>query len=456
MCRALLARQLPAHAMEIAILLGLIVLNGLFAMSEIALVTARRARLQKLIDEGDAAAVAAVRLGENPTRFLSTIQIGITSIGVLNGIVGEAALAAPLADWLRSLGLSDTYSSYGATGLVVLVITYCSIVVGELVPKRIGQSQPELFARLVARPIEGLATLTQPFVLLLSASTQALLRLLGVRDSGQNAVTEEEIHAMLAEGTTAGVIESHEHTMVRNVFRLDDRQIRSLMVPRSDIVVLDTDLPVEDNLARIRQNDHARFPVVRGGLDQVLGVVNARQWLSSLLSEQPGSLADLPLQAPLYIPETITGMELIDNFRSTDMQMAFVIDEYGEIQGIVTLQDLVEAITGEFRPRDPATAWAVQREDGSWLLDGQIPVPELKDRLDLATVPEEHKGRFHTLGGMLMLLLGRLPAVTDTATWEGWRFEVVDMDGKAIDKVLASRAPVPAPLPEQTSDKEAS
>jgi putative hemolysin len=431
--------------MEIAILFGLILLNGLFAMSEIALVTARKARLQKLLDNGDAAAAAAIKLGEDPTRFLSTIQIGITSIGVLNGIVGEAALAAPLALWLSQIGVPDPYSAYGATGLVVVLITYCSIVVGELVPKRIGQSQPELFARLVARPIDGLAILTKPFVLLLSASTHGLLRLLGVRDNGQNAVTEEEIHAMLAEGTTAGVIESHEHTMVRNVFRLDDRQIRSLMVPRSDIITLDTDLDVQENLTRIRQSNHARFPVVKGGLGQVLGVVNARQWLSTLLVDGPGVLAEQPFQTPLYIPETITGMELLDNFRSSDMQMAFVIDEYGEIQGIVTLQDLIEAITGEFRPRDPETSWALQREDGSWLLDGHIPVQELKDRLELSAVPEEHKGRFHTLGGMFMLLIGRLPAEADVVTWEGWRFEVVDMDGKAIDKVLASRLVPEAP-----------
>ncbi|MFP5446559.1 MAG: hemolysin family protein, partial [Betaproteobacteria bacterium] len=227
--------------MEIAILFALILLNGLFAMSEIALVTARKTRLQKLIDEGDSGAAAAVKLGEDPTRFLSTIQIGITSIGVLNGIVGEAALAGPLALWLESLGVPLPYGNYAATGLVVVLITYFSIVVGELVPKRIGQSHPETFARLVARPINFLAIATKPFVLLLSTSTRTLLRLMGVKETSGSPVTEEEIHAMLVEGTTAGVIESHEHTMVRNVFRLDDRQIGSLMVPRGDVVCLDVD-----------------------------------------------------------------------------------------------------------------------------------------------------------------------------------------------------------------------
>ncbi|MBM3398055.1 MAG: HlyC/CorC family transporter, partial [Betaproteobacteria bacterium] len=363
--------------MEIAILFALICLNGVFAMSEIALVTARKARLQKLIDEGDSGAAAAVKLGEDPTRFLSTIQIGITSIGVLNGIVGEAALAEPLATWLVSLGVSQTYASLGATALVVVTITYFSIVIGELVPKRIGQSYPETFARLVAHPIHLLALATKPFVILLSASTRALLRLMGVKETKGTPVTEEEIHAMLVEGTSAGVIESHEHTMVRNVFRLDDRQIGSLMVPRADIVCLDVDDSFEDNLKIIEDSDHARFPVVQNGIENILGVINARQWLARALKDKSQSLREQTLQAPLYVPETITGMELLDNFRLSDVHMAFVIDEYGEVQGIITLQDLIEAITGEFQPRDPETSWAVQREDGSWLLDGHIPVPEL-------------------------------------------------------------------------------
>ena len=425
--------------MEIAILFALILLNGLFAMSEIALVTARKARLQKLVDEGDSGAAAAVKLGEDPTRFLSTIQIGITSIGVLNGIVGEAALAAPLARWLDSLGVPLPYGGYAATALVVVLITYFSIVVGELVPKRIGQSYPETFARLVARPINFLAVATKPFVLLLSTSTRTLLRLMGVKETSGSPVTEEEIHAMLVEGTTAGVIESHEHTMVRNVFRLDDRQIGSLMVPRGDVVCLDVDAPFEDNLRCIEESDHARFPVVRGGMDNILGVINARQWLSRTLRDKTVGLAEQPLQTALYVPETITGMELLDNFRLSDVHMAFVIDEYGEVQGIVTLQDLIEAITGEFQPRDPETSWALQREDGSWLLDGHIPVPELKDRLNLDAVPEEERGRYHTLSGMIMLLTGRLPKVTDTVQWENWKLEVVDMDGKTIDKILATR-----------------
>ncbi len=425
--------------MEIFILFALILLNGVFAMSEIALVTARKARLQKLIDEGDTAALAAVKLGEDPTRFLSTIQIGITSIGVLNGIVGEAALAEPLAVMLVSAGVSDQYSSFVSTALVVVLITYFSIVVGELVPKRIAQSNPETLARLVARPINWLALATKPFVLLLSVSTRGLLRVLGVRETSSSVVTEEEIHAMLQEGTSAGVIESQEHTMVRNVFRLDDRQISSLMVPRSDVVFLDLEDPFEVNMAKVESSNHARFPVIRGDVNNLVGVLNARRWLTRALRSDQRELHEQPLQEPLYVPETITGMELLDSFRETDDQMAFVIDEYGEVQGIVSLKDLIEAITGEFSPRDPATSWAVQRDDGSWLLDGHIPIPELKDRLALESVPDEEKGRYHTLSGMMMLLTGRLPREADSVEWEGWHFEIVDMDGRTIDKVLAKR-----------------
>ncbi len=439
--------------MEIAILFALILVNGAFAMSEIALVTARKARLQKLVDEGDSAAIAAVKLGEDPTRFLSTIQIGITSIGVLNGIVGEAALAPPLAEWLMTLGLLDPYASYAGTGLVVVLITYFSIVLGELVPKRLGQAHPEAVARLVAKPINFLAIATKPFVRLLSGSTRALLRVLGVKDGAGSNVTEEEIHAMLAEGTSAGVIESHEHTMVRNVFLLDDRQIGSLMVPRGDVVVLDTNLSFEENLKRIDTSDHARFPLVEGSMQNILGIVNARQLLSKVAH---GGVPDLThnMQPPLYVPETLTGMELLDNFRSSDVHMACVIDEYGEVQGIVTLKDLIEAITGEFQPRDPETSWAVQREDGSWLLDGHIPVPELKDRLGLSSVPEEERGRYHTLSGMMMLLTGRLPKVADHIEWQDWKFEIVDMDGKTIDKVLATAVVTAADANDEGADTE--
>ena len=423
--------------MDVAILFALILLNGAFAMSEIALVTSRKAMLQNRREEGHASAAIAVRLKEDPTDFLSTVQIGITSISILNGIVGEAALSPPLAQWLQQQGMEETAAAYLATALVVLLVTYFSIVLGELVPKRLGQLRPESVALLAARPMQWLATLTRPFVKLLSASTQLVMRLLGVKDAQARAVTEEEIHAVLVEGSDAGVIEEHEHDMVRNVFRLDDRQIGSLMVPRRDVVTLDAGLAWEVNKSRIEGSDHTRYPVVRGGTRDILGVISARQILKACLE---GKAPDLTreLQPPVYVPESLTGMELLQNFRSSGVQLAFVVDEYGEVLGIVTLRDVMEAITGEFSPRNAEDQWAVRRDDGSWLLDGLIPVPELKDRLGIKALPEEE--RYHTLSGMLMMLLGRLPQTGDGAEWSGWRFEVVDMDGKRIDKVLARQA----------------
>ena len=428
--------------MEIFILIALILLNGIFAMSEIALVTAKRSRLARLAADGDASSEIAMRLGAEPTRFLSTIQIGITAIGILNGIVGEAALAAPFALWLQTMGTEKELSEVIATVLVVVVITYVSIVVGELVPKRIGQFNAEGIARTVARPISALALISRPFVLLLSLSTDNLLKLLGKRYLGGSEVTEEDIHAMLEEGSEAGVIEKHEHDMVRNVFRLDDRQIGSLMIPRGDIVYLDIDQPLEVNLKHVAESDHSRFPVCRGGMHDILGIIAARQLFTQMHTSGTTDLT-AQLQPCVYVPESLTGMELLGQFRASGTQMVFVIDEYGELKGLVTLHDVLEAVTGEFTPRNAEDAWAVQREDGSWLLDGLIPIPELKDRLNLKETPEEDKSRYHTLSGMMMWLLGQLPRTGDVTKWEQWRLEVVDLDGKRIDKVLASRLPEP-------------
>lgn len=426
--------------MEILFLVTLILLNGAFAMSEIALVTARRGRLARLAEDGDGAAAIAIKLHDEPTRFLSTIQIGITSIGILNGIIGEAVLAEPMAKWLQGLGMDADTSSITSTGLVVVVITFVSIVIGELVPKRIGQFNPEGIARLVARPMQFLSLITRPFVRLLSFSTDAILRLLGKREAEGQGVTEEEIHAMLEEGSEAGVIEQQEHDMVRNVFRLDDRQIGSLMIPRAGIVYLDVDRPLQESLDHVTDSEHSRFPVCRGGLHEVLGIINAKQLLRKTLK---GGVTDLAtqLQPAVFVPETLTGMDLLEHFRASGVQMVMVVDEYGEVQGLVTLQDVLEAVTGEFKPRNQEDAWAFQREDGSWLLDGLIPVPELKDKLELRAVPEEDKGRYHTLSGLMMWLLGRLPQTGDVSNWEDWRLEVVDLDGKRVDKVLASRLP---------------
>jgi putative hemolysin len=424
--------------MDVALLAFLILLNGAFAMSEMALTAARKARLQVMIEAHENGAQAALDLHENPTKFLSTVQIGITSIGVLNGIVGEAAFAAPLAHWLTGhFPLQERAAQISATALVVVIITFLTIIFGELVPKRLGQMFPEQVARLVARPMNWLSTATRPFVALLGASTSAVLRLLGVRETGARSVTEEEIAAQLEEGVDAGVIEAQEHQMVRNVFRLDERQIGSMMIPRAEMAWLDVNASLDEVLATMTEHPHSRYPVCRGSLDDVIGVLSTHKLLAPMSRGEAFSLADY-LQPPVFVPETLSGMELLEHLRASGTELVFVVDEYGAVQGVITERDVLEAITGEFGSPADEDAWAVQRPEGGWLMDGLIPVPELKDRLELKELPEEDRGRYNTLAGMIMLLLGRLPATGDVVEWDNWRFEVVDLDGKRVDKVLVT------------------
>jgi putative hemolysin len=423
--------------MEGLALLILIIINGFFAMSEIGLVSARRARLQPLIDRGDSSARVAANLGAEPTRFLSTVQIGITSVAMLSGIVGEATLAPPLAATFEEWGATAQAAGYFATAVVVALVTYFSIVVGELVPKRIGQIHAERVARIVARPIQLLALVCKPFVWLLMASTQLLLRLLGIDDSKRTQVTEEEIHAVLHEGSTAGVIEDEERRMVQNLFRLDDRSISSLMTPRADIAALDVAASMEEVIATMEANPHARYPVTRGSRQDIIGVVSARALLLALLR---GGKLDLEQLAkpPVFVPESITGRDILESYRQGRTNMAFVVDEYGSLLGLVTLHDILEAITGQFAG-SPEDSWAIRREDGSWLLDGQIAMTDLAQHLALQWPVDGMKDEFETLGGLVLWQLGRIPKASDSVRWQGWKFEVVDMDGQRIDKVLASR-----------------
>ena len=433
--------------MDVALLFFLIVLNAAFAMSEMALTASRKARLQVMLEAGERGAEAAIDLHDHPTKFLSTVQVGITSISVLNGIVGDAAFSEPLGEWLHAtFNLSLHPAHITATALVVLIITVVTIIFGELVPKRIGQMFPETVAALLAPTMLLLSAAARPLVVLLSKTTEAILRLLGIRGNASRAVTEEEIAASLEEGLDAGVIEAHEHQMVRNVFRLDDRQIGSMMIPRAEIHWLDANDPIETVLKAVIEEAHARYPVCRGGLDDVIGVITAQGLLKPLAEGRMPVLTE-ELQPPVFVPETLSGMELLDHFRTHVAQLVFVVDEYGAVQGVITLRDVLEAITGEFGPESGDDAWAVRREDGSWLMDGLIPVPEIKDRLEIKDLPEEDRGRYNTLAGMIMLLLGRLPRTTDHVDWGDWRFEVVDLDGKRVDKVLVSRNPSPGEQP---------
>lgn len=424
--------------LNILLLVLLIGVNALLAMSEIALVTSRRARLQSLESSGAKGASRALELNEDPTRALSTIQVGITSIGILSGIVGEAALSEPVARWLVELGVGEVAAERLGIVLVVVVVTYFSIVLGELVPKRLGQIAPEAVACRVAPPLHWVSVVAKPFVELLSLSTTGILRLVRADAAKGEGVTEEEIHAMIAEGEESGVIDRSEREMVRNVFRLDDRQVGSLMTPRTDIEWINLEDPIEVNKEVLKHARHSRLPVCMGGLEDVRGIGSTFTLLQQMIRKERPDLSK-GLVAPLYVPETLTGMELLDNFRKTDASLALVVDEYGEVQGVVTPRDVLEAIAGEFATEIPEESFVFRREDGSYLLDGMIAVPEMQDVLDLKHVPaEDEPGRYNTLAGMIMFMLGRMPGETDVVTWDKWRFEIVDMDGRRIDKVLVT------------------
>jgi len=423
--------------MDFLLIALLTLLNGVFAMSELALASSRKARLTAMAEAGDKGARASLTLLDNPTQFLSSVQVGITSIGMLNGIIGEAAFSDDLAVWIKTLGMPDRPAEITATALVVATITFITIVFGELVPKRIGQLYPETVARTVALPMTWVATGAKPFVKLLSFSTHAVLKLLRIDNKGGPSVTEEEIVASLEEGVDAGVIEQHERQMVQNVFHLDDRPLTSLMLPRSDVAWLDANLSIADCLQQAGKGDaHSWYPVCRGSLDDVVGVVSVSRLLA-LGPAHAGTVEPHALPA-LFVPETLTGMELLEQFRARSGRMVFVVDEYGVVQGLMTPHDLLEAITGELQPGAQADAWATQREDGSWLLDGLMPVSELRARLSIRELPEEDRGRYNTVAGLLMSVSGRMPATGERIDCAGWRFEVVDLDGKRIDKVLAS------------------
>ncbi len=431
--------------MDVLLIVLLTLLNGLFAMSEMALASSRKARLAALDESGDSGARAALKLMAQPTQFLSTVQIGITSIGVLNGIVGEAAFSADLSDWLLTQGVTEHFAQGLATALVVTLITFSTILFGELVPKRIGQLYPEPVARLTAPLMLALATMARPFVNLLSASTSAMLKLLRVEVHGGRAMTEEEISASLVEGVDAGVIEQHEHQMVQNVFNLDERSLTSIMVHRSDIEWLDAKTTVPQALAQVgSQGAHSWYPVCRDGLDDVVGAIS----VSQLLRLPPGTdmTVDTLAQPVSFVPETLSGLDLLEQFRrpveraTAHGRMVLVVDEYGVVQGLMTPRDLLEAITGELLQATATDeAWATPREDGSWLIDGLMPVAEFKARLNIRELPDEDRDIYNTVAGLVMAIAGHLPQVGETFECAGWVLEVVDLDGRRIDKVLATR-----------------
>jgi putative hemolysin len=429
--------------MEIVLIVLLILLNGAFAMSELALAASRKGRLNAMAQDGDKGAKAALALLDNPNQFLSTVQVGITSIGVLNGIVGEAAFSDGLAAALIHWGWSERASEITATALVVTLITFFTIIFGELVPKRIGQLYPEPVARLMARPMLWLATAAKPFVKLLSATTQGTLKLLKIDTTVARTMTEEEIAHNLEEGVDAGVIEQHEHQMVQNVFHLDERPLTSLMIPRADVQWLDASQTVKECLAWAgtigEQDTHSWYPVCRNSLDDVLGIISMGKLLA--LGVDHAGPIEKQVQSAMFVPETLSGMELLEQFRQRAGRMVFVVDEYGVVQGLLTPRDLLEAITGELKTPGQVDAWATARGDGSWLIDGLMPVGELKSQLDIEELPQEERGHYNTLAGLLMYVSGQLPQTGERIECADWVFEVVDLDGKRIDKVLATPMP---------------
>ena len=429
--------------MEFLLIVFLTLLNGVFAMSELALAASRKARLTAMAEADDKGAQAALALLGNPNQFLSTVQVGITSIGVLNGIVGEAAFSAGLATWLQTFGVAEKAAAISATALVVTIITFTTIIFGELVPKRIGQLHPELVSRWVSRPMLGLARAAGPFVKLLSGTTAAVLKLLRIDTNAARAMTEEEISASLEEGVDAGVIEEHEHQMVQNVFGLDERPLTSLMVPRAEVEWLDASNTVAHSLQKVgsdgAQRAHSWYPVCRGSMDDVIGKISVARLLE-LGAHTSGPIEEF-VSAASFVPETLSGMELLEQFRARVSRLVLVVDEYGVVQGLLTPHDLLEAITGELQPGAKTDAWAVQRDDGSWLLEGLMPISELKARLDMDDLPDEDRGRYNTVAGLLMAITGRLPATGEKILCQGWMFEVLDLDGKRIDKVLAQQLP---------------
>lgn len=434
--------------MDILLIAFLTLLSGVFSMTEIAVVSSRRVRIDTLADQGDKGALAVQRLQDNPTQFFSTIQMGNTTVALLNGIVGEGAFGSGLTHVFEGWGLPQALAGALGTAVVVAGVTYVTIVFGELVSKRIGQSNPEGIARWMARPVLLLATVARPAVWLLENSTNLVLRLLRIPAEVPKDVTEAELAAHLEQGVDAGIIEAAEHQMVRNVFQLDDRQLISIMVHRSDIEWLDAEDSLEHALPKAWAGAHSWYPVCRGGLDHVVGIIHLPHLLALREQGVQGTIGQ-HVQPAVFVPETLTGMELLEQFRVKSIRVAFVVDEYGVVQGMLTPLDLLEAITGELSPEQPLDAWATPQDDGSWLIDGAMPVAELKARLGIEALPDEDKGWYNTVAGLMQTVAGQLLAQDEAVECAGWRFVVRSLQGRRIEQVLA--LPVP---PEEPPDQE--
>ncbi len=427
--------------LEIILIFLLLVANGVFAMSEIAMVSARKVRLQQKADDGNPAAVAALELAETPNRFLSTVQIGITLIGILAGALGGATIAEWLAIYIADIPTLAPYSEGIALGLVVVFLTYFTLVIGELIPKRLALNNPEAVATTVSRPMRLLSNLTFPLVRLLSASTDLGLRILGIRPSNEPPVTEEEIKVLMEQGTQVGIFEEAEQDMVESVFRLSDRYIDAIMTPRTEIDWIDLDKSPAEILKEIIKSNHSRYPAAHDNLDNVAGILPAKEFLSKMLSGEPFDVQSL-LQPPLFVPDSMSALKVLEMIKVAGVHEALVLDEYGGLLGMVTLYDVLRAIVGEL-PGTGANGepHIVQREDGSWLVDGLLSVDDLKELLKVEELPEEERIGYQTVGGFIFNQLGSIPSAGQSFAWSGYRFEIIDMDGRRIDKVLVTHLP---------------
>jgi putative hemolysin len=422
--------------LNILAIILLLLFNGILAMSEAALLSVRKARLQTRANDGDRRARAALHLAQTPNRFLSTIQVGITLIDVLTGAIGGAAIATFLTELIARIPFLQPYSESISLFVVVIVITYFSIVFGELVPKRIAIQNPERVASAAAGPMLVISKIASPVVRLLSGSTDMILHLLRVKHTAEQPVTEEELLVQLDQGTQAGVFEESEQDMVEGVFSLSDQRVNALMTPRNEIVWLDVNDPVEEIRRRVKESEFSRFPVAEDSLDKVLGVIKAKDLLLADLKD--GQQLKQIARPPLYVPETAFGSRALEILKEANREMVFVVDEFDVVQGLLTLADILEEIVGEFEGETQAT----QRQDGSWLLDGMLSNDDFKEIFNLRHLPDEEE--YETLGGFMMMHLGRIPKTADQFEWNGLRFEVMDMDRNRVDKVLVTTLPVKA------------
>lgn len=425
---------------NLGIIFILILINGVFSMSEMSVVSSTKVRLQKLVSERRLGANTALKLHEEPSHFLSSVQVGITAVGILSGAFGEDALQKPIQQVLGQFPALSPYAQTLALIATVTIITYFSVVLGELVPKRLALQNPEGIACSIAKPMRSLALIFSPIVWLLSASSRLLLKLLRLDRIQESTVTNEEIRLMMEMGSEAGVFHSDESQMVNNVMKLDDVRVRAIMVPRQEIYVIDILEPIDQQRKRIEESPYSKIIVCKGGFEQVLGTLNCRDLLKTVLVKFEFNIETV-LKQPVYVQETMTLTRLLKHFRETSSDLAIIVDEYGDIEGLVTVTDLLTAIVGELPAISAESAFEfVERPDGSWLVDGDMSINQFRAEAGIkAELPGETNNDFHTLAGMVLFQLQRLPKAGESCFIEGWRFEVIDMDGMRIDKLLIIR-----------------